>query len=83
MKKNSHISIKKAEEDQDKFKSSLSEITTGNPKCKPKDQLDTIKNIKNLYNSRQKVINLFNIYAKLRSEAMIKTKYGTGLKINF
>ena len=32
------------------------------------------KNIKNLYNSRQKVTNLFNDYAKIRSEAMVKTK---------
>ena len=43
--------------------------------------MKTIENIKNLYNSRQKVINLFNYYAKIRSEAMFKTKQGTGLKI--
>ena len=40
-----------------------------------------MKNIKNLYNSRQKVINLFNDYAKVRSEAIYKTKQGTRLKI--
>ena len=44
-----------------------------------------MKNAKNLYNSRQKVINLFNDSAKIRSEAIYKSKQneikGTGLKI--
>ena len=43
------------------------------------------KNIKNLYNLRQKVINLFNDGAKIRSEVIYKSKEnettGTGLKI--
>ena len=43
-----------------KFKSSLSKITLGNPKYIKKYQSDAIKNIKNLYNSKQKVIVLFN-----------------------
>ena len=79
--KNSNISIKKAKKDQKKFKSRLSKITSRNPKCRKEYQLDAIQNIKNLYNSRQKVINLFNDYAKTRSETMCKTKNGTGLKI--
>ena len=49
--KSSNISIAKIEEDQKQFKSKLNEITPGNRKHKSKDQLDTIKNIKNLYNS--------------------------------
>ena len=53
--KNSSVSIEKIEEDQKQFKSKLNEITTGNPKYKSKDQLDGIENIKNLYNSREKV----------------------------
>ena len=40
--KNSNISIKKAEGDQNEFKSSLSQITIGDPKYKWKDQLDAI-----------------------------------------
>ena len=56
------------------------EITSGNPKYREKYQSDAIKYIKNLYNSRQKVIDLFNDYAKIRSEAMYNTKQGTGLK---
>ena len=73
-------SIGKIEEDQKQFKSKLNEITTGNPK-KSKDQLYTIKDIKNLYNSRDKVIKLNNDYAKIISEVMYKTKQGIGLKI--
>ena len=53
--KKSSVSIEKIEEDQKQFKSKLNEITTGNPKYKSKDQLDGIENIKNLYNSREKV----------------------------
>ena len=49
--KSRNISIEKIEEDQKQFKSKLNEITTGNRKHKSKDQLDTIKNIKNLNNS--------------------------------
>ena len=48
----------KIEEDQKQFKSKLKKITTENLKPKSKDQLGTIKNIKNLYNSREKVIKL-------------------------
>ena len=36
--------------------------------------MKTTENMKNLYNSRQKVINLFNNYAKIRSKAIYKTK---------
>ena len=56
-------------------------MTTGNPKHKSKDQLDTIKNIKNLYNSRDKVIKLYNDYDKIETEAMYKTKQAAGFKI--
>ena len=53
--KNRSVSIEKIEEDQKQFKSKLNKITRGNPKYKSKDQLDGIENIKNLYNSREKV----------------------------
>ena len=52
--KNGNASIEKIKTDQKQFRSKLNEITTGNPKNKSEDQLDTIKNIKNLYNSRKK-----------------------------
>ena len=79
--KNGNISIEKAADDQKQFKSDLNEITRGNPRYKKEYQLNTIANIKNLYNSRQKVIDLFNDYAKITSEATFKTKQGAGLKI--
>ena len=45
----------------------------------------TIKNIKNLYDSRQKIINLLNDNSKTRSEAIYKSKQNEtkrkGLKI--
>ena len=79
--KNGNISIEKIEESQKQFKSKLNEITTGNPKHKSKDQLDAIKNIKNVYNSRHKIIKLHNDCAKILSKAMYQTKQGTGLEI--
>ena len=44
-------------------------------------QIKTIENIKNRYQSREKVIKLNNDYAKIRSEAKHKSKYGKELKI--
>ena len=45
----------------------------------------TIKNVKNIYDSRQKVINLLNDNAKFRSEAIYKSKQNEtkrkGLKV--
>ena len=80
--KNGKISFKKAEEEQNEFKSNLSVITSGNPKCKEKYQLDTIRNVKNLYDSRQKIIDLLNDGATIRSEPTHKKKqYETGIKI--
>ena len=70
--KNDNIAIEKIEEDQKHFKSKLNEITTGNPKHRSKDQLDTIKNIKNLCNSRDKTIKLYNDYANFCLRVCIK-----------
>ena len=50
-----------------------------------KKQSYTIKNVRNLYDSRQKIINLLNNNAKIRSEAIYTSKQNitteTGLKI--
>ena len=62
--------LQEIEEDQKKLKSSLGEITSGNPKHKRGYQLDTIKIV---HDSRQKVIDLFN-NAKNRSEAIYQFK---------
>ena len=68
--KNGNISTEKSEENQKKFKSNLSQIRSGNPKYREKYQLYAIETIRNLYNSRQELIDFFNDYAKIRSEAI-------------
>ena len=73
-----------AEEDQEKFKGEFSQIKSGNLKHKSEMQLYTIRNVKNLYDSRQKVIDLFNNYSKIKSESIYRSKHetkGGGLKI--
>ena len=79
------ISLEMAEEDQKKFKREFGQIKSGNPDHKSDKQLYTIKNVKNLYDSRQKIIDLFNSYSKIRSEALYKSKQNKteekGLKI--
>ena len=77
---NGDTTIEKTEKDQNQFKSKLNEITTGNQRHKSIKQLDIIKNVKNLYNSRQKVIDLFNDYTKIKSEAMYKKNVEQDLK---
>ena len=79
--KNGNTSIKKLEEDQKQFKSNLNEMTKGNSKNKSKDQLNTIQNIRKIYNAREEVIKLYNDYGKIISESKYKAKYGAGLKI--
>ena len=63
----------------------LNQITSGNPDHKSENQLNTIKNVKNLYNSSQKIIGLLNNYSRIKLESIYKTKQnvtkGTGLKI--
>ena len=63
-----------AEEDQKKFKREFGQIKSGNPNHKSDIQLYTIESVKNLYDSRQKITDLFNNYSKIRSEAIYKSK---------
>ena len=60
-----------AEEDQEKFKREFSQIKSGNPKHKSEMQLYTIRNVKNLYDLRQKIIDLLNNYSKLNLNVFI------------
>ena len=74
-----------AEEDQEQFKRELGQIKSGNPNHKSEKQLYTIKNVKHLYDSRQKIIDLFSDYSKIKSESIYRSKHdetkGRGLKI--
>ena len=83
--KDGEKTLQQVEEEQKYFRKDLNQITSGNPKYKSEKQSYTIKNIKNLYDSRQKIIDLLNDNAKIRSEAIYKSKQnkteGTGLKI--
>ena len=56
--KNGNISIENIEEDRKQFKSKINGATTGDPKHKSKDQSDTIRNLKNLYNWIQEVFQM-------------------------
>ena len=83
--KNGKTTLEQVEKEQKDFKKELNEITSGNPDHKSDAQLYVIKNVKNLYNSRQKIIDLLNENSKLRSETLYKSKQneteGKGLRI--
>ena len=83
--KNGDTALLQKEKQQKGFKKELNEITSGNPKHKSSGQQYIIENVKNLYNSRQKIIDLLNDNSRIRSEAINKSKQNettrTGLKI--
>ena len=60
-------------------------MTSGNLKHKSNSQIQVIEIVKNLYSSRQKIIDLLNNNSRIRSEAIYKSKQnkttGAGLKI--
>ena len=70
------------EQEKNKFKKEITIIRQGNPKKRSEKQEATIDNIENLYKSRQKVVNMFNNYAKNVSKSIHEAKHeGRGLKI--
>ena len=79
------ITLQVVEKQRKNFKKELNEITSGNPKYKNNNQLHVMKNAKNLYNSRKKIIDLRNDNSRIRSETIYKSKQneteGKGLKI--
>ena len=83
--KKGDITLSQAEKDQQRFEMELGQLASENPKHKSEIQLNTIKNVKNLYNSRQKIVDLLNNRSKIKSEAIYNAKQdetkGTGLKI--
>ena len=74
-----------AEEDQQKCKRELSQIKSGNPEQNSEMRLYTIKKVKSLYDSRQKIIDLFINYSNIKSEYIYGWKEnetkGKGLKV--
>ena len=67
--KNDRISLQKEEKIQDKFWSELNKILKGNPNYKSEDQISIMNNIKKLYNGREKVLNFYNDYTRMVSDA--------------
>ena len=56
------ITSEDVEKDQIKLKSDLGHIRQGNPKNRLEEQNNVINNITNLYESREKVVQMFNDY---------------------
>ena len=77
---NGDITIEDAEKDQIKLKSDLGHIRQGNPKNGSEEQNNVI-NVTNLYESREKVVQMFKNYAKNMSRNIYESKQRTGLKI--
>ena len=75
------IPLEDVEKDQIKLKSDLGHIRQGNPKNRSEEQNNVINNVTNLYESREKVILMFNNDAKNMSRNIYESKQGTGLKI--
>ena len=76
------ITLEDIEKEQIKFKRYLGHVKQGTPKNRSREQEKAINNIKNLYESREKVIQLFNDYAKNMSKNIYDSKQkGTGFKI--
>ena len=56
-------------------------IKQQDPKDKSQEQKKIINNIKNLYNSREEVVRMFNDYTKNMSRNTYESKQETGLRI--
>ena len=78
---NGDETLQDEENEQIKLKSNLGHINQGPPQYEPPEQLNTIENVTNLYESREKLVQLFNNYAKNMSKNIYESKQGTGLKI--
>ena len=74
---NGDISLEGVEKEQMKLRKDLGRIKQGDPKDKSPEQKKTINNIKNLYNSREDVAQMFNGYAKNMSKNIYESKQGT------
>ena len=70
--KNGDTALQQVEKKQKDFKKELKEIASGNAKHESNNQLQVIKNVKNLDHSRQKNIDLLNDNSKIKSESIYK-----------
>ena len=68
------MALEDAEKEQIELRKDLGRIKQGYPKDKSPEQKKTINNIKNYYNSREKVVKMFNDYAKNMSKNIYESK---------
>ena len=71
---NGNTTLEDIEKEQIELKRNLGHIKQGYPKNRSKEQEKTINNIKNLYDSREKIVQLFNDYAKNMSRNIYDSK---------
>ena len=70
---NGNIILEDLEKDKIKRKSDLGHIRHGNRKNRSEEQ-NVINNVNNLYESREKVVQMFNNYAKNMSTNIYESK---------
>ena len=75
------IALEDVEKDQKNFKAELGCVKQGDPKDKSKEQFEVINNVINLYESREKVVQIFNNYPREKSRRIYESKQGKGRKI--
>ena len=79
---NGDTPLEDIEKEQIEFRRDLGRIKQGDPRDKSEERNKTIDIIKNLYNSREEVVKMFNDYASNISRNIYDSKQeGTGLKI--
>ena len=78
---NGDITLEDVEKEQTELKKDLGHIKQEDPKDKSPQQKKTINNIKNFYNSREKVVQMFNDYAKNVSKNIYGSKQVKGQKL--
>ena len=76
-----YITLEDVDKEEIELRKDLGRIKQGDPKEKSPEQKKTINNIKNLYNSREKIVQMLNDYTKNISKNIYESKEGTGLKI--
>ena len=77
-----YIPLEDLEKEQIELERDLSRIKQGDPRDKSEEQKKTIDNSKNLYNSREKVVKMFNDYARNMSRNIYDSKQeGARLRI--
>ena len=80
-KRDDKISLTDPKNDEANFKSDLNEIKKGNKKHRSKEQKHLLCSIEMVYKKRSSVIEFFDNYSSMVSEAKLKVIKGTRIKI--